>query len=242
MRFDLHLHSALSACADNAMSPRRIVDTAAERGINLLAVADHNASAHVGLCADWAARRGLRLLPAVEITSREEVHLLAYFFSIEALVDFQSLLDAHLPNLSNLPDVFGYQVLYDASDEIVGFDERLRQVGSALSIERLVESVHQREGLIVPAHVDRSRHGLIAQLGLVDADAGYDAVEITWTLWRRENHCPGDRAHGYPLVTGSDAHYLEDIGRGGIDLADPPEHGRSPDTLPGRLAFWKGLS
>lgn len=230
MRCDLHVHTALSACADNSMSPRRVAETAAARGIGLLAVTDHNASAHALACGGWASRLGLRLLPAIEVASREEVHLLVFLPTFAALADFQSLVDASLPDQANLPEIFGHQPLYDRdSDQIVDVDQRLRQVGCSLSIDRLALEVHERGGVIVPAHIDRPRYGLIRQLGLVDEAAGYDGLEIAWPTWRGQGCSFGDQRSGYPLLTGSDAHFLDDIGRGAMDLPERREGG-------GRLA------
>ncbi len=218
MRCDLHVHTALSACAENLMSPRRVVEAARARDVELLAVTDHNASAHVRIVCHRARACGIAVLPALEVTSREEVHLLAYFAEIEHLEAFQRMVDEGLPDIPNDPEGFGPQVLYDAQDEIAALDERLRQVGTALSLDQIVERVHALGGLAVPAHIERPRHGLIAQLGFVDPEARFDALELRWQTWRREGRRPGDRQDGFALLSGSDAHFLNDVGRGAIDL------------------------
>ena len=43
---DFHVHTLLSPCAEIEMTPHHIVMQAAEYGIQLLAVTDHNASAN----------------------------------------------------------------------------------------------------------------------------------------------------------------------------------------------------
>lgn len=213
MRFDLHVHTALSACAEDVMSPGQVVRRAAAAGLTILAVTDHNASAHVRPAMRAAAGSGLTVVPGMEVCSREEVHLLALFADAAALADLQELVDAALPAAENVPAVFGYQVVYDDHDEICDLDRRLRQAGTALSIERLVAEIHQRGGLAVPAHVFRGRFSLLSQLGAVDAGPGFDLLEIGYSQWVRDKYRLGRRYAGVPLITGSDAHFLEDIGR-----------------------------
>lgn len=218
MRFDLHLHTALSACADPVISPRRLLEAASARSIDWIAITDHNASGHVALAAALAPDYNVHVLPAMEVTTREEVHLLAYFPGSRALQGFQALIDSALPQESNVPEVFGYQVLYDARDEIVDLDDRLRQTGVALGIERLVREIHERGGLAVPAHMDRPRHSLTSQLGWIDPQAGYDAIELSAARWRELGCHLGQSRDGYPVITGSDAHFLEDIGRAVLEV------------------------
>lgn len=217
-RFDLHVHSALSACAENVMSPRQVLVRAQAAGVNLLAITDHNASGHVALAQRLAPEYGLSVVPGMEVTSKEDVHVLALFRDEAACRDFQELIDGALPRAQNVPEVFGYQLLYDAADEIVDTDDRLRQVGTDLGLDRLVMEIHGRGGFAVPAHVTRNRYSLTSQLGFVNPDGGYDAVEIARNAWRREGHRLGERLAGYPVMTGSDAHFLEDVGRVALEV------------------------
>ncbi len=217
-RCDLHIHSALSACGENTMSPRRILERAHAAGLNLVALTDHNASEHVELFCRLADDFGMKAIPALEVTSREEVHALAYFSDLERLRKFQQMLDDSMPPLENNADFFGDQVVYDERDEIVGLDTRLRQIGSALGLAGLVYEVHRLAGIIVPAHVFRGRYSLTSQLGFIDGETGFDAVEITAKEWRRRRLRVGARENGLPVVAGSDSHFLEDIGRFHLEL------------------------
>ena len=217
-RFDLHVHSALSACAEDVMSPRQVILRARDAGLSMLAVADHNASAHVQTARRLGGDLGIVVVPGMEVESREEVHILVYFTELPALAEFQVLVDQALPQQPNAPEVFGYQLLYDEQDEIVGLDERLRQVGTALGIEQIIRIVRGLGGAIVPAHIHRRRTSLLSQLGFVDPAADFDAVEVARPEWVKSGLRLGARVDGFPAIAGSDAHFLEDVGRLRLEL------------------------
>ena len=42
MHYDLHIHSCLSPCADDSMTPHNICNMAKIKGLDLIAVTDHN--------------------------------------------------------------------------------------------------------------------------------------------------------------------------------------------------------
>ncbi len=217
-RFDLHLHSALSACAEDCLSPRRLVERASRAGLSLLALTDHNASGNVPPAIEAGRQVGVEVVPGLELTTREEVHVLVLFDALEPLVDWQAVVDAALPALENRPAVFGHQVLYDAADEIIGVDDRLRQVGVSLGLEAITEAVHARGGAVIPAHVLRPRHSLVSQLGFIDPSASYDALELGRRDWQERGCRLGERLEGFPVLTGSDAHCLEDVGATWLEI------------------------
>lgn len=201
--------------------PRQILRRAAAHRVGLLAVTDHNSAAHIPVLHRLAPEFGVILVPGIEITTREEVHLLGYFESPAPLLDFTEMLESHLPELPNDDDFFGYQLQFDEHDELVGVDERLRHLACDLGLDRLVEEIHSRNGVAIPAHVFRKRYSMSVQLGFIPEKASFDALEIATAQWRSRGYSAGSRVHGYPVVTGSDAHFLEDVGRGGFDLPAP---------------------
>ena len=211
--FDLHVHSALSACAEMVMSPRQIMLRAASAGLTVVTLADHNASAHVEVARRLGDECGVMVIPGMEVASREEVHVLVYFTDMGALAAFQELVDRSLPDERNSPEVFGYQLLYDERDDIVGCDERLRQVGTGLGLDEIVTTVHSYGGAVVPAHIHRRRYSLLSQLGFVDPAADFDAVELARPEWVAGGYRLGQLVDGFPALAGSDSHFLEDIGR-----------------------------
>lgn len=220
-RLDLHVHTALSACAEDVMSPRQVLDRAERRAVDVLAITDHNAVVAAESAYRMARTSSVRVLPGMEITTREEVHLLALFDDPSPLHELAVLVDYNLPAGENDDALFGYQLVYDERDEIIGVDDRLRQTAVMLSIDRLVDEIQALGGLAIPAHVFRPRNSLTSQLGFIDPTAGYDALEVRWRYWQTGEYQLGDRIEGFAVMTGSDAHFLEDVGRQCLELNAP---------------------
>jgi len=208
----LHIHSALSACGDDIMSPQLILEQAVQKGLNLISITDHNTVQHSILACKLSEGIPIRVIPGVELTSREEVHLLAYFPNVDALLKIEKEIDNYLPKRKNNSQVFGYQLCYDLKGEIVGIDYTLRQVALNIGLDNLVEFIHSIEGIAVPAHIDKNRFSLLSQLGFLDREANFDAVEISKFKWRKEKFQLGNTWSDFPVIAGSDSHGVEDIG------------------------------
>ena len=194
------------------MSPQLILEQAVQKKLNLISITDHNTVQHSILACKLSEDIPIRVIPGVELTSREEVHLLAYFPNIEALLKMEKEIDNYLPGEKNNSRVFGNQLYYDLKGEIIGIDDTLRQVALNIGLDNLVDFVHSIEGIAVPAHIDKDRFSLLSQLGFLDQEAYYDAVEASKFKWRKEKFQLGDTWDGFPVIAGSDSHGVEDIG------------------------------
>ena len=204
---DLHLHSCLSPCGDELMTPNNIVKMALLKGLELIAVTDHNTARQLGAVAGVCEALGLGLVPGMEITTREEVHLLAYFLTVEQALAFSDFLYPHLPPIPNRPDFFGPQWVMDGEDRVVAEEERLLISALDLSVDQLTGEILGRGGLAVPAHVNRGGNGLLNALGFIPPGAPFSALEVTRAL-----PCPPDPSlKRYPHLHSSDAHRLEDM-------------------------------
>jgi predicted metal-dependent phosphoesterase TrpH len=212
-RFDLHIHTALSSCAENVMSPRQIIRRAKAAGIDTIAITDHNASANVEKTITAGNDAGIRVIPGIEVSSLEEVHLLGYFETMDALADFQELIDKSIPPGENVSEVSGYQLVFDGNDEISDIDEKIRNIGISIPLDKVVSEIRKRNGFAVPAHVFKKRYSITSQLGFIDANAGYDALEVQSPMWIHEGYKLGMKIEGYPAFSGSDSHFLESVGR-----------------------------
>ncbi len=212
-RLDFHIHSGLSACAENVMSPRQILRRAADAGLSFIAVTDHNASGNVGTLVRLSDEFHVKVVPGMEVATQDEVHLIALFQDCSQLEDFQALVDSRLPDEKNPESIFGYQLIYDADDEIVDTDDRLRQIGTSLDLEAVVSEVKGRGGFIIPSHYNREKFSIMSQIGFLDPAVPFDALEIQPRKWIRGKFAHGMRIEGFPVIVGSDAHFLEYIGK-----------------------------
>jgi PHP family Zn ribbon phosphoesterase len=204
---DLHVHTCLSPCADNSMTPPAIAARAAAAGLAAIAVCDHNTGGNVEAVRIAGRRRGVEVVAGLEVTSAEEVHLLAYFADAGALSRFEKVVAQHMSG-TNDPRYFGDQILADEDGEPTGVEERFLLGACELTVARLVEQIHALEGLAVASHVDKEAFSLISQLGFVPAELALDAIELS-------PHSPPSEEyhrHGLPILRSSDAHFLEDIG------------------------------
>ncbi len=218
IRADLHIHTLLSPCAEVEMIPPLIVARALDAGLDLIAITDHNASANVAAVMDAARGSAVKVLPGIELQTREEVHLLCLFDSLEPLTTWQAEIDRALPNLRNRAEMLGEQFVVDAAGDFVRREERLLLVSANLTLEDAVTRVNALGGMAIPAHIDRPANGLIALLGFVPPALAVAALEISSSISaevaRARFHLPGDRA----LIHASDAHWLAAMGSGVTEL------------------------
>ncbi len=208
---DLHIHTCLSPCGDLDMSPRNIVQSAMQEGLDMIAITDHNSTRNVQTCVEIGKKTGLFVIPGCEVNTQEEVHCLCYFPDVMALNEFQRYLDEKMLDIKNDPALFGYQVAVDENDVIVYEENRSLFTGIQDDIESVQQKVHSLNGVFAPAHIDRPKNGIYGQLGFIPFDLKYDALEISRRIQ------PEDFLKLHPeiandfILRGSDAHYLHDI-------------------------------
>ena len=207
---DLHVHTVLSPCAGIEMIPPLIVDEALERGLQLIAITDHNTSANVAAVMQAARGSELVVLPGMELQTREEVHVLCLFDRLEQLYALQAWVDLHLPHIPNNPDFFGDQFIVDATGDFIAREERLLLNSVDVSLQQARQQVDALGGLFIPAHVNRMAFGLIGVLGLVPEDLPLEAMEISRHLKLEDALLKFPQLKGYPLIQNGDVHYLAD--------------------------------
>lgn len=209
---DLHIHTVLSPCGDLEMSPTNIVDKALSRGLDMIAISDHNTTRQVKVTQKIGRERGIFVLGGVEVTSQEEAHCLAFFETDEQLDEFQEFLDAHLPKIPNDEDRFGYQLIVDENEEIIGEEEFHLLNGIDVDIEGIYEEVHRIGGLFIPAHVNKGSTSLMSQLGFIPPDLKADGLEINRFTTKEEFLKKNAYLKKFGFITDSDAHFVDNIG------------------------------
>ena len=203
---DLHIHSCLSPCANDDMTPANICGMAALKGLQMIAVTDHNSARNLPTVKTCCDAYGLLMIPGMEITTKEEVHLLGYFETVEQAMDFSEFLRPHMPPKKNKPQFFGNQLVMDEDDNVIAEEDELLIGASDLRLAELVKIIRERGGVPVPAHINRGSNGLLINLGFMPEDLAFTAVEV----WRALP-CPHTPQAGKVILHSSDAHNLGDI-------------------------------
>ena len=175
---DLHIHTCLSPCTDLDMSPQAIALQAKRREIDILGICDHNSAENVPAVMRAADQFAIRVLPGMEVTSQEEVHVLALFDELEPALALQEIVYANLPG-ENDEEAFGMQVVVNAEGEVLHFNPRLLIGASTLSIEEVTDHIKALDGLAIASHIDREGFSLLGQLGFVPEHLALDALEIS---------------------------------------------------------------
>jgi len=203
---DLHIHSCLSPCGDSLMTPNNIVGMAFIKQLDVIAVCDHNCARNLPAIKEVADMMNVLLLAGMELTTREEAHMLCYFKTVEECVAFGEEIYRHLPPIPNNEKFFGRQQVMNAQDEEIAAEERLLISALDLSFEECAARIHQAGGLCVPAHINRGSNGVLNALGFLPSGVPYDALEVSKSV-----PMPPVDLGGYRLLESSDAHYLENI-------------------------------
>jgi predicted metal-dependent phosphoesterase TrpH len=192
------------------MSPKGILTAAKQKGIDILGICDHNSSENSLAIMKAAKKMQIHILPGLEVTSEEEVHVLALFDDIENALKLQEHVYQNLPG-KNDEETFGTQVIVNDKEEVLGFNERLLIGATTIPLDEVIGLIHAQEGLAIASHINREAFSIIGQLGFIPDDLGLDALEISpsITLEEAKQKYPYD----YPVTCSSDAHYPEDIGK-----------------------------
>jgi PHP family Zn ribbon phosphoesterase len=193
------------------MRPRAIVDQALAMGLNMIAICDHNSAENIAAFMSVGSEKGLTVLPGMEVTSKEEIHLLALFDKREDCLALQDLIYQHLPG-ENVEEVFGRQVVVNERDETIGVNRKMLIGATLLSLEQIVSAVVSLRGITIASHIDRQAFSLIGQLGFIPEGISLDGLEISGRTSREEAQKRFHSYRNYSFVRFSDAHYLQDIG------------------------------
>lgn len=214
---DLHLHSCLSPCADDDMTPWNMVGMAKIKGLDVIAITDHNAVLNAEDAIAAGKEYGVAVIPGMEITTREEVHMLAYFYTLEDALRAGEEIYSHMPDIANQPALFGNQLIMRDGDNQSGTVEKLLINATDLSVDEVCTLVRTHGGIPVPAHINRGSNGMIGALGLMPFLPEYPVVEIYAGV-----DCPKYASNGRFILHSSDAHRLEDIQEQVFELAAEP--------------------
>jgi len=214
---DIHIHTCLSPCGELEMTPDAVVKTCINKGIDIIAICDHNSAENVKWVQKAAEKCNLIVLAGMEITTSEEIHILAIFDSNDQVMVLQDYVYTHLLPGQNNDDLFGIQVVANEKNEVEKIVHKMLIGATTISLNKIIKKIHSLKGLAIPAHIDRENFSIIAQLGFIPDELNADAVEISYKADCNEIlNIPGIKK--YPIIRSSDAHRLSEIGRMTSDI------------------------
>ena len=208
---DLHLHSCLSPCGDDAMTPAMAAGMLKVAGVDVAALTDHNSVKNCPAFFEACANYGVEPIAGMELTTAEDIHLVCLLGTLESALEFGDKVEARRVRIKNKPDIFGNQLIMDAEDNVIGIEEDLLPNATMLSIEEAFELAESCGAICYPAHIDRVSNGIISVLGDFPPRPAFRLVEFS----RPENIV--QYMEKYPLLRrttplfGSDAHSLDAI-------------------------------
>lgn len=208
---DLHIHSALSPCAEDDMTPNNIINMAILKGLDIISITDHNNTSNLPAFNEVAVENGIMMLPGIEVQTREEVHILCYFKKITNALEFGRIIYSRLPFIKNNEELFGKQLILDKNDAEIGKLEKLLLSSADISVSQLADLTDEFEGVCIPAHVDRSSYSIISNLGFIPESLNFKVVEISKTETQEHMHTLFKLLSNFRMIRSSDAHYLWDI-------------------------------
>lgn len=230
--YDLHVHSCLSPCGDDDMTPCNIAGMAYLNGLRIVALTDHNSlkncPAFFAACAEY----GIVPVAGTELTTAEEIHMVCLFESLDTALAFDEELQQHRMQIKNRVDIFGSQPIMGEGDEVIGEDPWFLPAATMLTIEHAAALVRSFGGVCYPAHIDRESNGLLAVLGSFPEEPVFGLAEVR----ERKNTA---LAEGRKLLVSSDAHRLWELNQAENFLHLDAKADDDPDTI--RAALFRSL-
>jgi predicted metal-dependent phosphoesterase TrpH len=211
---DLHIHTNLSPCASDEMTPRAITEAAGRIGLDIIAVCDHNSCRNAGAVMEAAAPRALAVIPGIELETRERIHVVGLFPDLRQALLVSEIVRATLPPADeDYTTRIGAQVLLAADDTACGTEDRALASPSQFDLRGAVDVIHAHGGLAIAAHVERPSFSVYSQLGDIPRHVPFDALEVSPVNNRPVGLREKFARYGWPLVGSSDSHYLFELGR-----------------------------
>ncbi len=211
LSYDLHIHSCLSPCGDDEMTPYNLVNMAKICGCDIIALTDHNTCLNCESAIKAGENAGVTVVPGMELCTSEEIHCVCLFPGLQNALSFSEFVKTKIPPVKNKEKIFGRQLIMDHEDKVLGSFELLLTTAANISIEELSGLMKDYGGVWYPAHIDRSSYSLISSLGDFPKSLETPCFELTYGGDEKLFKEKYDATGGKLLLRSSDAHYLEKL-------------------------------
>ena len=221
LKYDFHLHSCLSPCGDNDMTPYNLVNMAKLMGYDIIALTDHNSCLNCPAAIKAGEEAGITVVPGMELCTSEEIHTVCLFQTNEKALEFSEYVKSTMPLVKNDESIFGNQYIMDHLDGILGNEEILLTTASGISIDDVVNEVSRFDGVVFPAHLDRASYSVLSVLGFMYPEMKFKVAEFTHKAYIPQYEEKHEILKGMKHLRNSDAHYLENMVEPSVEIDIP---------------------
>lgn len=218
LKYDFHLHSCLSPCGDNDMTPYNLVNMAKLLGYDIIALTDHNSCLNCPAALKAGEEAGITVVPGMELCTSEEIHAVCLFPDLKKALEFSDYVKSTMPPVKNDASIFGEQLIMDSTDRIIGNEEILLTAASGISIDDAVKEVSRFGGAVFPAHLDRASYSVLSVLGFMYPEMGFAAAEFTHKAYIPQYEEKHPLLKEMKKLRNSDAHYLENMVEPSVEI------------------------
>ena len=211
LTYDLHIHSCLSPCGDNDCTPANIAGMAAVKGLDVIAVTDHNTCRNCPAVLKACEEYGVLAVPGMELTTEEEVHAVCLFPDLASALDFDAYVYDKLIKIKNKESIFGEQLLYDEDDTIIGTEPYLLINACSIPFDDVYSLAESYGGVMFPAHLDKTTTSLISNMGFIPEYSEFRTAEVKNLGLLHSLKAAHPYLNKCMIISNSDAHYLEHI-------------------------------
>lgn len=213
---DFHIHTALSPCSDDDMSPGNIVGMAMLKGLDVIAITDHQRCGNILSTMRIAQEYGITVIPGMELETAEEIHFICLFPTLEKALSFETIVKSKMPVVKNREDIFGEEWYFNENDEKIGKEENLLLISCSITYAEAFTLVDELEGICYPAHVDRDSYSVLSAFGMIPVEYKNNILEISANCDEKQFLLSHPELSKYNLLRSSDAHALPAILEPGV--------------------------
>lgn len=211
LHYDLHIHSCLSPCGDDESTPGNIVGMSVVKELNVIALTDHNTCKNCAAAMAIGEAYGITVIPGMELTTQEEVHVVCLFYTLEDAMRFDAYVEPRILPIPNNPKVFGNQFICNCDDEVTGEFSTLLISATDISFDKVNDLMTEYNGIMIPAHIDKNSFSISSNLGFVPPDSTFRCFELADMNNLHSMQKQNPYLENCNVITDSDAHYFEKI-------------------------------
>ena len=222
--YDLHIHSCLSPCADDDMTPNNICGMAMLQGLNIVALTDHNTCGNCESFLKVAKKNGLIGIAGMELTTAEDIHIICLFEFLDNAKAFSDKIQEYRVLFPNKVEIYGQQMFMDEEDNVVGVEDYFLPLATTLGLDEAVALARSFDAVVYPAHIDRMANGIVSILGTIPESPDFSCIEFNSCEDIEKYRKDFPKICEKASVINSDAHNLWSINEAEnyIELDDEP--------------------